>query len=40
MLDHAVHKVGSGIVDPFQAEDVVGLLDGATRRMRALQAAA
>lgn len=29
MLDHAVEKIGQGIVDPFQAEHIVGLLSAA-----------
>lgn len=27
MLQHAIQKVGEGVIDPFQAEDIVGLLD-------------
>ncbi|MDB5798432.1 MAG: type secretion system protein [Paucimonas sp.] len=34
MLDHAVDKIAQGLVDPFQAEDIVGLLDGGVRRLR------
>lgn len=40
MLEHAIEKVRSGVVDPFQAEEVVGLLDGGQSHVRALSEAA
>jgi hypothetical protein len=27
MLDHAISKINAGLIDPFQAEDVVGGLN-------------